>query len=131
MQNFVRNVSKKLARNPFLLQSINEISHRNASVHLNSHKLAGIQRPQQLSSSCLHSRCYSIQSDDSPPQNPTNAERKLPKLSNEPLLFGAPFFSFLTSNFKAMKIRKYDRDFSIQEFVEGSKKAVEVSFRLN
>lgn len=132
MQNFTRNVSKTCVRNQFLWKPANYLAHRNASNHLNAHKSHVFQRPQHLSPLCLHVRCYSIESDDPPPKDSKKYDRKLPKISDEGLQFGASLFSFLASHFKAFMIRsKYDRDFSLSEFTEGSKKAVEVGFQFN
>lgn len=112
---------------------------RSASTQISSQKWPWARQQQQQqqqpllslsvnpSLSHLHSRCYSTDSSDDPPgQQIPNTDRKIPKMSNELLHFGAPPFSFLILNFKAFKIRKYDADFALSEFVEGSKKAVEV-----
>lgn len=110
---------------------------RSASTQISSQKCPWARQPPsptppsasstvKPSLSYLQFRCYSIDSDDPPKQQIADTERKIPKMSNEQLHIGAPFFSFLVLNFKALKIRRYDADFSINEFVEGSKKAVEV-----
>lgn len=66
-------------------------------------------------------------STEKPPEpNDSNAERKLPKLSDEPLEMGPGFFAIFKCFFKAAQIRKWDSEFSLDDFVTGSKKAVEV-----
>lgn len=80
---------------------------------------------------CLrHGRWYSSDSGGESPddQQIPDTKRKIPKISNESLLFGALPFSFFILNYKAWQIQKYDSEFSLNEFVEGSKKAVEVCF---
>lgn len=73
-------------------------------------------------------RYYSIDSDDplEQQQRIPNSERKIPKMSDKPVNFAAPPFSSLVMLYKAWKIRKYDAEFSMRGFIEGSKKAVEV-----
>lgn len=127
MQNLVRNASKKFVGNHRLLKSARNITISDASMHINADHLSRIQGEQQLSSLCLHSRCYSTNSEEPPPPNQTNVERKIPKISDEPVVMAASLFSFITHNLKALKVKQYDREFSISEFLEGSKKAIEVS----
>lgn len=126
MQNLIRNASKRFVENNRLLKSASNITTRDASMHIKAYHSSRIQGEQQLSSLCLHSRCYSTNSEE-PPPNRTNVERKIPKISDEPIVMAASLFSFITLNLKALKVKQYDREFSIPEFIEGSKKAIEVS----
>lgn len=130
MQTIIRNGVQQTIAKQFPLKRVSRcIVTRCASSQINAQKWPWAQRRTQSMkpvSSYLHFRCYSIDSDDPTEQEIPNVERKIPKMSDTLLHFSAPPFSFLVSNFKAWKIRKYDADFSISEFVEGSKKAVEV-----
>lgn len=110
-----------------------------STTQISTQKWPWAQRQQQPPSlapqmkpslSHLQCRCYSFGRSDGPPeQQVPDSMRKIPKMSNEQIHFSAPPFSFIVLNLKAFKIRKYDADFAINEFVEGSKKAVEVRLK--
>lgn len=132
MQKILWNGIKQSIAIQFPPKLVNScILTRSASSQISSQKWLWFRQPPSLSitnpsSSYLHFRCYSIDNDNQPEQQIPNTERKIPKMSDTQIQFSAAPFSFIVLNFKAFKIRKYDADFSINEFVEGSKKAVEV-----
>lgn len=135
MQTIFRSVIQQTIAKQFPLRIVNRciIITRSTSSQISSQKWPWTQRTTQSIkpvSSYLQIRCYSIDNDDPPEQQIPNTDRKIPKLCDTQIHFSAPPFSFLFLNFKAWKIRRYDADFSLSEFVEGSKKAVEVRLEL-
>lgn len=131
----VRNVSQRFARNPSLVRRTNETINRTASRQLKS--LSNTNKPvnqgkqnrqwSQIQSTNLGCNFYSTEPTDEDEPSAT-VRRKLPKLNNDKIAIGPPFFAFFKFTWKALQIRNtYDADFSLNEFVEGSKKAVEVS----
>lgn len=136
MLNLVPNISGKLVRNPFLVKSaigsVKSTTWRPFSLLSNTqkHKWNQLQLRQIPSAVCL--RCSFYSTDPPNDDNEPKVDRMLPKLINDKIVVGPPFFSFFKITFKSMKIRNtFDSDFTLDEFVDGSKKAVEVysSFR--
>lgn len=140
MQRIFRNgIKQSIATNfPPSIEVTSCILTRSASSQISSQKkwpwarqasrqsIMPLQLPLALPwPSHLHVRCYSIDSDDPLNQNIPNTERKIPKMSDT-LHFGAPPFYTLVLIYKVWQIRRYDGDFSMKEFIEGSTKAIEV-----
>lgn len=73
-------------------------------------------------------RYYSNENDqDSSNDKDSVHKRHLPRISNVRISLAPPPFSFLSRFFTVWQIRsKYDADFELQQFIDGSKKAVEV-----
>lgn len=130
----VRNVSQRFIRNLFrvkpTIESANSSASRQFSLLLktnsqpNQHKLNQSLLPQ-IPTVYLRCSFYSTDppNDDAPPRE----GRMLPKLVKDKIIVSPPFFSFFTFTFRALKIRNtLDADFSLDDFIEGSKKAVEV-----
>lgn len=132
MQNLFRNVSKRFVWTKFEVESVNNLRVRSVSTlsktstQINIHNTSWVQRSKRTLSPCLYLRCMYYSTE----QNDTSAERKLPKLSDEPLEMGPGFFSIFKCIFKTTQIRQWDSEFSLDDFVTGSKKAVEVNFKL-
>lgn len=129
MINLVPNISGQLVRNPFLvksaIRSVKSTAWRPFSSLSNIPKHKWNQLRQIPSTVCL--RC-SFYSTDPPNDDGPKVDRMLPKLINDKIVVGPPFFSFFKITFKSLKIRNtFDPDFTLDEFVEGSKKAVEVA----
>lgn len=135
MLNQVQNVSQRFVTNRlFVGSTIKLIARRTFSslspIHrqLNRPKTTWIQcqlTPKQ--SSDLRCCFYSTENEQ-PPDESKPKEGPTPKLTNEKIVVSPPFFSFFNVTFKAMKIsNSFDSEFSLDDFIEGSKKAVEVS----
>lgn len=130
MLNLVPNLSGKLVRNQFLVKSIIEsvrsTAYRSFSSLSNTQKYKWNQLKLKQIPFAVCLRC-SFYSTEPPNEDEPKLERMLPKLINDKTVVGPPFFSFFKIQFKSMKIRNtFDADFTVDEFVEGSKKAVEV-----
>lgn len=129
MQKIFRNGIKRTIATQFSPKLVNScMVTRSVSSQISLQNWPWTRQPltPPSPSSYLHYRCYSTDNDDPPEQQIPNTQRKIPKMSDTQIEFAASPFSFIVLNFKAFKIRKYDPEFSINEFVEGSKKAVEV-----
>lgn len=136
LNSLVRNVGQRFARNQSLVKHMNDTINCTASRHFKS--LSNTNKPlnqshqnhqqwSQIQSPNLHCNFYST---DPPNEDEPSAkvDRKFPKLNNDKIAVSPPFFAFFKFTWKALQIRNlYDADFSLNEFVEGSKKAVEVN----
>ncbi|XP_055319516.1 uncharacterized protein LOC129577078 [Sitodiplosis mosellana] len=139
MLKLVRNVSQRFARNQVLVKpTVGTIkctvsrqyrSLSKANKQMDQHKQ---KQPQQQQQRCqipsLYLRCNFYSTDPPNEDEPSErVERMLPKLNNDKIVVSPPFFGFIIFPWKALQIRRsYDSDFSLDEFVEGSKKAVEI-----
>lgn len=142
MLNLLRNVSQKIVKpqlssNP-LNKSIDKTVTRHSSILCKTHNSANPDRLQwnqpplhRIQLPHLRSSSYSTDSEkpneDAGDGKGEKVQRTLPKLVNQKIDCGPPFFAFIKNRLKTMQIRQsLDPEFKLDEFVEGSKKAVEV-----
>lgn len=135
MQNFYRNVGHRFMGNQFqlnlLIRSIDKTVPRYSST-LSTYQGPANQRkllssPLQQKREQLTSLIISFYSTNSEKQSNDEEPQSFSKLFDDPIKTRAAFFSFFSLTLKTTKIRNsYDRDFNINEFVEGTKQAVEV-----
>lgn len=143
MLNRARNVGQRLINGQLALRSgigsINGTASRHSSALSNTNRYQNDsfnrrtnQTAKQLTpSSNLWSSFYSTNSEQPPNEEKSKYQRSLPRLSDAPLQISAPFLSFIPINLKAWQIRSsLDPEFSLSEFVEGSRRAVEVTIKL-
>lgn len=130
----VQNVSRRFIKNLFrvkpTIESVNNPASRQFSSlsktnnQVNQHKWNQQTALRQIPSVYLRCCFYST---DPPNEDAPREGRMLPKLVNDKIVVSPPFFSFFTFTFRALKIRNtLDAEFSLDDFIEGSKKAVEV-----
>lgn len=143
MLNLFRNVSQKIVKQQFSLNALNQSIDKTVTRHssilckvhksVNQDQLEWNQLPlrrTQLPS--VRSSRYSTDSkkpnENADDGNGEKVQRTLPKLINEKIVCGPPIFAFFKNRLKTMQIRQsLDSEFRLDEFVEGSKKAIEVN----
>lgn len=141
MQKFLRNVSGRTVWNRIQLVSVAESADK--IVSRKSSTLSYVQQPvlrykfswnhtriQPAQLPNLHSSFYSTDSDK-PPNNDESGSTNQPpwsKLFDQDMQSSPPPLSFFTVSLNAWKIRNaLDREFNLNEFVDGTKQAVEVT----
>lgn len=130
MHNLYRNISKCVITKYCRLRSVagyGSMAINSVSSGSNLLKLPVDQRQCFRPVSCLHFQCYSTDANEPPHRS---AQRKIPKMSDDDVQLGGSFLSFFTTNFNVLKIRRYDADFSLDDFLDGSNKAIEVCIHL-
>lgn len=123
MLSLFRNVGQKIVKNQYLLKSMIDTRAIHTQLNVSNSSRNQLQLPY------LCGRFYSTDSEK--PQNEDETapkvKRTVPKIVNDEIQIGAPFFGFITNRLKAIQIRNsLDPEFNLNEFVEGSKKAAEV-----
>lgn len=85
--------------------------------------------PQTAFRSCSQLRHYSDNKDDGSypiDQQIPDSQRKIPRMTDAQIHILPPPFSSVFFFFKVRKLQKYEPDFTIDEFIEGTKEAAEV-----
>lgn len=124
----IRNTGIRLTRIPFPSKLLVQSSSVAVSRHLSSlpHQ-NGLNHPQRKVRNQLISTYRSYSSE-----NDSKSGSSIPRLTKNQIKFVPPAFSFIRWNFAAWKIRSsLDPEFTLSEFVEGSKQAVQVISRNN
>lgn len=71
---------------------------------------------------------YSTDNEHQSQNDEKSKQALLPKLLDKAIDVAPPFLSFFAVTFKAIKLKnQLDNEFSLDDFIDGSKKAVEVS----
>lgn len=127
IQKFDPKFTKNLLKSS--IGAISSVGLRHSSQTIAYRVLKHHQTSQQLMRlPCIRCSFYSTDSEKSSEKDDDNeSRRRLPIFSDEPLKRKAPFLSFIPITLKSMKIRNsLDSEFALDEFVEGSTKAVQV-----
>lgn len=142
MLNLFRNVNQRIVKNQFLLnqiiKSIDKTVTRQSSILCRTHEKGNsshLSWKQQLLQRTqlphLHFGFYSTDSENPPPNENEGEkiERILPRIVEGKIEVGPSLFTFIKTRIKAFQIRSsLDSEFNLMEFLDGSKKAVEVIF---
>ncbi|XP_031640730.1 uncharacterized protein LOC116352348 [Contarinia nasturtii] len=134
MLNRIRNGSQRIIRNQYSLKPLVELVNADASQPFSS--LSNTKQPvNQSRLPCSqwqkHSQglpsCSFYSTDNERQSENENVKRALPKLSDEPIIATPGLFSFFSVTFNAIKVRnQLDGEFSLDDFIDGSKRAVAV-----
>lgn len=123
-RSIATQISSKIINRCNSIRSVSsQISSKKSWPWVQQQQTQSIARP--LSLYLHHGRYCSTDSSDDKQQIP-NEDRKIPRMSDVPPEFGSRPFSFFTLLFRNWKLRQFDSEFAIDEFIEGSKEAIEV-----
>lgn len=133
MLSIVRTESRRFVGNQLrvkpIIQSVNSATSRQFSLLSQTHTQVNQckWKQSQLRQIPFVYLRYRFYSTDGPDENRPTGGRSLPKLVNDKIVVSPPLFSWFKHTFKILKIRNsLDAEFSIDDFIEGSKTAVEV-----